>query len=213
MGRPELQNRRTECEQAGLRCAWPASDQHAQDEKLRPQDRPAARGGGSAAGVQKDGGLPLDVPVTGEGGLSHYTRRGTAQIAAHSGARRMQACTLSRLAPHLRNAGAGERYGCENALRHAGPCVGGHHAGHLYPHHRRHAANGCRQHRPRHRQSSAAGGHFRAGAGNCPSHGGKAENGRLQALCGPQAQVRHRLRLRDQRPPLRGALLSQVARW
>lgn len=36
---------------------------------------------------------------------------------------------------------------------------------------------------------------------------------RFQALRGPQAQVRHRLRLRDQRPPLRGALLSQVARW
>ena len=25
---------------------------------------------------KKDGGLPLDVPVTGEGGLSHYTWRG-----------------------------------------------------------------------------------------------------------------------------------------
>ena len=51
MGRPELQNRRAECEQAGLRCAGPASDQHAQDEELRPQDRPAARCGGGAAGV------------------------------------------------------------------------------------------------------------------------------------------------------------------
>ena len=82
-----------------------------QDEELRPQDRPAACCGGGAAGVQKDGGLPLDVPVPGEGGLPHHTRRGAAQIAAHSGARRMQACTLSRSAPHLRNAGAGERHG------------------------------------------------------------------------------------------------------
>ena len=44
----------------------------------------------------------------------------------------MQACALPRPAPHFRNAGAGKRYGCENALRHAGPCVGGHHTGHLY---------------------------------------------------------------------------------
>ena len=51
MGRPELQNRRAECEQAGLRCARPAPNQHAQDEELRPQDRPAARRGGGTAGV------------------------------------------------------------------------------------------------------------------------------------------------------------------
>ena len=81
-----------------------------------------------------------------------------------------------------------------------------------YPHHRRHAAHGRRQHRPQHRKSSTAGGHFRAGVGNCPGPGGKAENDRLQALCGPQAQIRHRLRLRDQRPSLRGTLLAQVAR-
>ena len=84
-----------ECEQAGLRCAGPASDQHTQDEELHPKDRSAACGGGSAAGVQRGGGLPLDVPFASKGGLSHYTRRGAAQIAAHSGARRMQACTLS----------------------------------------------------------------------------------------------------------------------
>ena len=113
----------------------------------------------------------------------------------------------------FRNLGVGERHGCENALRYAGPCVSGYHAGHLHPYHRRYAANGCRQHRPRHWQGSAAGRCFRARAGNCPGPGGKAENDRLQALRGPQAQVWHRLRLRDQRPPLRGALLSQVARW
>ena len=49
-------------------------------------------------------------------------------------------------------------------------------------------------------QSSTAGRRFRARTGNCPGHGGQAENDRLQALCGPQAQIRHRLRLRDQRP-------------
>ena len=69
--------------------------QHAQDEKLHPKDRPAARRGGGTAGIQKDGGLSLDVPVPGEGGLPHHTRRGAAQIAAHSGARRMQACSIS----------------------------------------------------------------------------------------------------------------------
>ena len=95
MGRPELQNRRAECEQAGLRCAGPTSNQHAQDEELRPQDRPAACCGGGAAGVQKDGELPLDVPVAGEGGLSHHARRGAAQVAAHPGTRWVQACTLS----------------------------------------------------------------------------------------------------------------------
>ena len=94
MGRSELQNRRTECEQAGLRCAWPAPDQHAQDEELRPQDRPAARRGGGAAGVQKDGGLPLDVPVPSKRGLSHHPRRGAPQVAAHPGTRRVQACEV-----------------------------------------------------------------------------------------------------------------------
>lgn len=53
---------------------------------------------------------------------------------------------------------------------------------------------------------------FRAGAGNRPGHGGKAEYDRLQALCGPQAQVRHRLCHRNQRPPLRGTLFPQMAR-
>ena len=82
----------------------------------------------------------------------------------------------------------------------------------IYTHIRRYAAHSRRQHRPRHRQGSAAGGHFRAGSGNCPGHGGKAENDRFQALRGSQAQVRHRLRHRDQRPSLRGALFSQMAR-
>ena len=59
------------------RCAGAAPDQHAQDEEFRPQDRPATRRGGGAAGVQKDGRLSLDVPVPGEGGLPHYARRGT----------------------------------------------------------------------------------------------------------------------------------------
>ena len=35
----------TECEQAGLRCAGTASNQHAKDEELCPQDCPAACGG------------------------------------------------------------------------------------------------------------------------------------------------------------------------
>ena len=116
--------------------------------------------------------------------------------------RRLQACALPRSSPYIRNAGAGERHGCENALGYAGPCVGCHHAGHLHPHHRRYAANGCHQHRPWHRQSSAAGGRFRARAGNCPGPGGKAEYDRFQALRGPQAQVWHRLRQPDQRSPV-----------
>ena len=84
----------THLEQAGLRCAGAASAQHTQDEELHPKDRPAARGGGGAAGVQKGGGLPLDVPVPSKRGLSHYTRRGAPQVAAHLGARRVQACAL-----------------------------------------------------------------------------------------------------------------------
>ena len=56
--------------------------------------------------------------------------------------------------------------GREKALRHAVPCVGGNDAGHLSPYHRRYAAHVRRQYRPWHRQSSAAGGHFTAGAGN-----------------------------------------------
>lgn len=53
----------------------------------------------------------------------------------------------------------------KNALRYAGLCVCGNDAEYLYPHHRRYAAHGRRQHRPRHRQSSAARECFRAGAG------------------------------------------------
>ena len=45
-----------------------------------------------------------------------------------------------------------------------------------------------------------------------PGPGGKAEYDRFQALRGPQAQIRHRLHQRDQRPSLRRPLLSHVAR-
>ena len=38
-------------------------------------------------------------------------------------------CRIYTAAAHLSNAGDGKRHGCENALRHAGTCVGGHHAG------------------------------------------------------------------------------------
>ena len=62
------------------------------DEELHPQDRPAARCGGGAAGVQRDGGLPLDVPIPCEGGLPHHPRRSTPQTAAHPGTRRVQTC-------------------------------------------------------------------------------------------------------------------------
>jgi hypothetical protein len=41
---------------------------------------------------------------------------------------------------------------------------------------------------------SATGGRFRAGTGNCPGPGGKAAYDRFQALRGPQAQIRYRLR-------------------
>ena len=47
-----------------------------EQQEIRPQDRPAACCGSSAAGVQRDGGLPLDVPVPCEGGLPHHARRG-----------------------------------------------------------------------------------------------------------------------------------------
>lgn len=82
----------------------------------------------------------------------------------------------------------------------------------VHSHHRRYAAHSRRQHRPRHRQGSAAGRRFGAGAGNYPSPGGKAEYDRFQALRGPQAQVWNRLRQSDQRPPLRRTLLPQMAR-
>ena len=89
-----LLNRCAECEQAGLRCARSAPNQHAQDEELRPKDRPATRCGGGAAGVQRDSRLPLDVSVSREGGLSYHARRGAPQTAAHLGTRGVQACAL-----------------------------------------------------------------------------------------------------------------------
>ena len=41
-----------------------------------------------------------------------------------------------RFAPYLCHPGPGKRDGCKNALRYAGPCVGGHYPGHLHPYHR-----------------------------------------------------------------------------
>ena len=89
---------------------------------------------------------------------------------------------------HLRDAGTGERNGCENPLRHAGPCVRGDNAGHLHPHHRRYAAGSRRIHRPEHRQGRTAG---RNGAG-AERHRG------LPALCGEEKETRHRMRHGDQ---------------
>ena len=39
-----------------------------EDPRLHPQAGPAARRGGGAAAVSGDGGLPVDVPLTGQRG-------------------------------------------------------------------------------------------------------------------------------------------------
>jgi len=52
------------------------SGHHTQDGELHPQNRPAARCGEGAVGVQKGGGLPVDVPVSSEGGLPAHPWRG-----------------------------------------------------------------------------------------------------------------------------------------
>ena len=67
----------------------------------------------------------------------------------HSGAGRVQADQISRSASYLCHHGAGERHGHQDPLRHAGPCVGGYHTGHLHPHHRRYAQRSSCQNRPR----------------------------------------------------------------
>ena len=83
-----------------------------------------------------------------------------------------------------------KRHGREDPLRHAGACVGSHHAGHLYPHHGRYAAHRRRQHRPGYRQ----GGGNQRQRNDCRRTGRKAKDDRLPALLGAQAQTRHRLR-------------------
>ena len=76
--------------------------------------------------------LPLDVPVAGAGGYAAQPRFGLRPIAADSGARKLQTGAFSRPQAHIRDVGAAKWDGRENALRHAGACVGGHDAGHLH---------------------------------------------------------------------------------
>ena len=68
-----------------------------------------------------------DCPIT-----PGVVRRRLQFILEHAGCKHVR----FRSAPYLCNAGARKRHGCENPLCHAGSCVGCHHAGHLYPHHR-----------------------------------------------------------------------------
>ena len=49
-----------------------------------------------------------------------------------SGARKLQTGAFSRPQTHIRDVGAAKWDGRENALRHAGACVGGHDAGYLH---------------------------------------------------------------------------------
>ena len=70
-------------------------------------------------------------------------------------------------------------------IRHAGPCVGGDHAGYLHPHHRRHAQRSCSQDRPRPGQR---------GGGGC-SRGGAESDHRLPAGREAHPKTRNRLYL------------------
>ena len=68
----------------------------------------------------------------------YYVRGCTALLDVYKRQGRVQADQISRSASYLCHYGAGEWHGHQDTLRHAGPCVGGYNAGHLYPHHQRH---------------------------------------------------------------------------
>ena len=181
---------------------WRTPVQRTENEKLHSQNRTVAIGGRGAAGVQEHGELPVDVPVPGEGGPTDPPWRGAQTAPAYSGTRRLQARPVPRSATYLRDAGAGERHGCENPFRHAGSCVRDDDAGHLHPHHQRYAAFCRRQYRPKYRQGGATGSADRARAERYCG---------FSALCGEEKETGYRLRHGDQRPSLRGPLFSHMA--
>ena len=89
VGRPGLQDRDPDREQAGLRGEGAAPGEHPQNPRLHPQAGPAARRGGGAAAIPGDGGLPVDVPLTGQRGYAHDARGGAPTAPDHSGAGRV----------------------------------------------------------------------------------------------------------------------------
>ena len=89
VGRPGLQDRDPDGEQAGLRGAGTAPGERTEDPRLRPQAGPAARRGGGAAGVSGDGGLPVDVPLAGQRGCTPDAGRGATAAPDYSGAGRV----------------------------------------------------------------------------------------------------------------------------
>ena len=66
-----------------------APGEHPQNPRLHPQAGPAARRGGGAAAIPGDGGLPVDVPLTGQRGYAHDARGGAPTAPDHSGAGRV----------------------------------------------------------------------------------------------------------------------------
>ena len=89
VGRPGLQDRDPDREQAGLRGEGAAPGEHPQNPRLHPQAGPAARRGGGAAAIPGDGGLPVDVPLTGQRGHPYDAGSGAPAAPDHSGAGRV----------------------------------------------------------------------------------------------------------------------------
>ena len=95
MGGSELRDRCADRQQAGVHGKWRIADHPAQNQGVHAKTGAAACGAGRAAGVQKDGGLPLDVSVPGEGGSTDHARCGTKAASDDTGAGRLQACQIS----------------------------------------------------------------------------------------------------------------------
>ena len=89
VGRPGLQDRDPDREQAGLRGEGTAPGERPEDPRLHPQAGPAARRGGGAAAIPGDGGLPVDVPLTGQRGHPYDAGSGAPAAPDHSGAGRV----------------------------------------------------------------------------------------------------------------------------
>ena len=125
----------------------------AENQVLHPLHHPPAQPSEGVGGVQKDGEIPVDVPVPSERGRTHRTQLRTAEDAADLGEGWMQGGAVPRSAAHLRYHGSGTRHGCEDSVHHHRPCFLGDHAGHLLPRYRHHAEAGGSENRSPDRQN------------------------------------------------------------
>ena len=97
-----------------------------------PQYCPAIKG------EEKTRGQSVDLPGTSGSGEAGAPQRCLLLDEGATERGRTATHQVPRFTTYLCHHGAGEWHGHQDTFRHAGPRVGGHHPGHLHPHHQRH---------------------------------------------------------------------------